>query len=286
MSTLILTEEVRNVQQLLHHIGEHTQKWPREGNVRPWFRGQADAGLPPLPAVLRQAYDEFWLMSTFRLKASAFGPMPDTTRRDEWLFLAQHYGVPTRLLDWTESPLIACFFAVAQWMDSGAPEDCYLSDSIGLWMLHPIELNGLSGMRTFPNTWVKEKPGTENFRLPFSQGTTRSELKTTKYPLAVQATGVDRRVVVQRSCFTIHGTDERDFEAMLATTRLADSGHFRKFTIPRNLAPEILEQLIDMGISFSTVYPDLTGLAKELKCRFGPRPTLRFGGAAPRNAEV
>ncbi len=276
----ILTIEVSTVEHLLHHVSETSAGWEREGNVRPWFRGQADAGLPPLPSVFRREYDEFTMTSTFRLKALAFGDTPETGRLDQWLFLGQHFGLPTRLLDWTESVLFACFFAVAQWAACDQPEECYRSQHMGIWMLHPLALNRLSKVPGFPNTWTKKNIANENCRMAFHPKVERAQmveacaLRPSRYPLAIQASAVDRRVVVQRSCFTVHGTDERDFETMLTDTDLVPGGYFRKFIVPRAVAPRLLEVLTDMGISFSTVYPDFKGLADELRHRFGPKPTL------------
>jgi len=64
-STVVTLPEA-NLQLLLHHIEETNRNWERAGNVRPWFRGQPDAGEPLLPSVFRAAYDEFWMTSTFR----------------------------------------------------------------------------------------------------------------------------------------------------------------------------------------------------------------------------
>lgn len=58
------------------------------------------------------------------------GPCPDDDDLAGWLALMQHYRLPTRLLDWTELPLVAMFFAV-----------CELSDDGTLWMLNPYALN-------------------------------------------------------------------------------------------------------------------------------------------------
>lgn len=86
-----------------------------------WFRGQSRRGLPLIPRVHRTervlhgreqlgAWDETNLFEHLRVRV----PSHQRTYRSafEWLCLMQHYSVPTRLLDWSESLLPALYFAV------------------------------------------------------------------------------------------------------------------------------------------------------------------------------
>jgi hypothetical protein len=274
MANNIQSVEVGSVGDLLQRAQDDSRLWAKQGNIRPWYRGQADAGQPLRPSVFRQQYDEFWLSTTFRLKALAFGATIETDRLDQWLFLIQHYGLPTRLLDWTESLMLACFFAAAEAVESERPEDRYHDPKyMAVWMLHPVMLNSLSGTSNFPNTWVTGS-ALDDFRLAFHPRPERDflklngKLKPTTYPLAVQASAVDTRVVVQRSCFTVFGEDEAGLETMLADTTVVHGDYFRKYLFLRSNARAIFQELDGMGVSFSTVYPDLGGLAKELRFRF------------------
>lgn len=70
------------------------------------------------------------------------------------------------------------------------------------------------------------------------------------------------------SCFTVFGESEVGLEEMLAETSVVQGGYFWKYLVPRSNAGAIFEELDAMGVSFSTVYPDLGGLAKELRFRF------------------
>ena len=84
-----------------------------------WFRGEPSCDTPLLPSVYRpkpdgSLHNENALLQMFRMRApSYYGELiPNRGDTDQWLFLAQHVGLPTRLLDFTRSPLVALFFAV------------------------------------------------------------------------------------------------------------------------------------------------------------------------------
>ena len=92
-----------------------------DGDTALW-RGHADADWAVRPHVFRRdpahpeapKYNESALIGHFRARAPIRSHVRCPTGDDYfgWLFLAQHYGLPTRLLDWTENPLVALYFAI------------------------------------------------------------------------------------------------------------------------------------------------------------------------------
>ena len=104
-------------------IREANEGWRRflefiepRSHTRWVFRGCGSRNYKLLPTVGRPpSYSreaEINLFRAFKRSAGQFAPASPTNDW-EWLSMAQHHGLPTRLLDWTTNPLVACFFAVS-----------------------------------------------------------------------------------------------------------------------------------------------------------------------------
>lgn len=257
------SEAIESVEDFITKVRNVIGHWAIPSAFNPWFRGQSDSKKPPTPSILRRDLGgrrEFDLATNFRLKAQAYSPTPETGRIDQWLILMQHHGVPTRLLDWTESPLAGLFFGISKFVDK--PEDKIDSEP-GVWVLNPFELNRLCFDKpdAFPNTWTP--PADENFKLAF-----RTAVNPTHYPFAFLPSYIHPRVASQKSCFTIHGTDKSNFEVIGESTELIKHKFFLKYHIPKKSVRPIIHDLFSRGVTFTSLFPDLDYLAKDLKYQF------------------
>jgi hypothetical protein len=221
-----------------------------------FWRGHGDATWALMPKVFRinlsrpdERYDEAGLIGHFVMRAPtrAHARTPDPDDYFGWLFLAQHYGLPTRLLDWTENPLVALYFAVEQQTDKDG----------AIWALWPGGLNKYSlGDPRFVRI---RDPDVKKIAEDAFSG--KANLPVI---LAIDGQEIDLRMLVQIGRFTLHGCNDK------IDMSEGSEAWLRQFIIPKESKGKIRNQLTVMGIKRSNLFPDLDNLACELReTRFG-----------------
>jgi hypothetical protein len=185
-----------------------------------------------------------------------------------WLFLMQHYQLPTRLLDWTESPLIATYFASEDCPEkcNHAIPDCH--DGM-LFALSPYELNQHQ-INQFGTLMPDDKRARAVIEHAFN-----SEAPDVDYIAAILPAEIDIRMMVQLSVFTVHGLN-RSLDNLPGNDRFLIG-----FRIPCQEKPKVKEELKHLGIRQSSLFPDLEHLAKEvstLRFKEPPYPPPQFSG--------
>jgi hypothetical protein len=245
--------DINTIEEFISIIKNDTKAWNIPKFLNSWFRGQPDINYELIPSLFRKenkeiAAREHNFNSLFRRKAPGFGETPEKERYDEWLFLMQHAGFPTRLLDWTESPLVALYFSLYNAKDN---------DSV-VWMLNPLELNYRSiGQRVLPSP--QDKTLSYNFKSIFN-----GEPIFGDYPIALLPGCVNSRMQAQRSCFTLHGINNTSFENMFNDI-LIKEGFLKKYIIKKSRHNELRNDLRLLGIEHASLFPDFEGLSQELK---------------------
>jgi FRG domain len=227
--------------------------------VLPSWRGHSNIDWTLQAEVFRRPYNEVTLIRSFMAQAeSRKQNCPDSKDHVGWLILARHYGLPTRLLDWTMSPLVALFFA----SQNDETDGC-------LWVLDPGRMNQqLMGIQQRRLYAMDEAVVADLADLAFEPNPTRLEERTALVAGRAIASGtreLDARVLVQQGMFTIHA-DQTD----LATVGYGDPPHpsWRvAFRVPKHHKPQIRELLRHLAITKSSLFPDLAALADELKER-------------------
>lgn len=175
-----------------------------------------------------------------------------------YLFMMQHYGVPTRLLDWSENAMLALYFAL-----SGAMRRGWV-DAAGVWVLDPSAWNFATfpGMQPPGKALHADNPSLHNY----APGRELDEMAIGA--AAMFARYNNPRISAQRGVFTVFGREKAPMEAIF------ESDGFPEHALTKiELLPEFLEEMNShvrvLGFRESMVYPDLAGLATELRTEQG-----------------
>jgi hypothetical protein len=252
---------ITNVVQFIKSVEGDIKMWPE--NSKPWFRGESGNTKALTPKVADiSPIEEMYLLQSFRRKAGGLANTPNRENEtDLWLFKAQHYGVMTRLLDWTEGALIALFFAVNR--GNSHPR---------VHMLNPHRLNNLATEKLktsidFPNyplSWGNREGGNIWLAWALPEEREKHQNMGTELPISIPATYQDHRMIAQRSCFTVHGKSLLGLDILLEKMTPNISDYLITYEISARASSKITRQLYYLGISASTIFPDLDNLSRDL----------------------
>ncbi len=261
-----------------------------------WFRGQAD-DWPLLPKIMRLVvdqdsgkttlYNELAILEAFTSLYRNYVTERFEERSTEFFSFMQHNGVPTRLLDWTESAMMALYFAVADvrlgaselpvvWiMAPGFLNQYSLNLPVGLGAV--LSENPFVGARMWMIGYVADPANwpIDAAERPVFDGFVQRQVSDTSAgsPTVERATCYTHLLFTPGRAATCASRRRRGVSRCMALTHfpsslsISDVAFLRKVIIDPTRAGPIREELRVTGITPLSVFPDLEGLSQELNGR-------------------
>jgi len=221
-----------------------------------WFRGHRDVRWALTPSALR--------FKSFAKREAALGLLPDFRRIAEiklerpplasenlkWAQLAQHYGIPTRLLDWTESALFGLYFACIP-PRRGQQE----TDGI-VFLLNPEHLSHLPDRPGQTSLDIRKDERLINEYFEMGGKRDKKGIPT----IAIKPVWNSERLMMQRGVFTLHGSQYFNLDDTQAPSLVG-------VPIERVTKGDLRKELDGVGIDEITLFPELEHACMNLKRR-------------------
>lgn len=271
-----------------------TKKYVKQIDVKSWsdfkskidsfrlewiYRGQADASWELASSLERSSLlgidheIEIVLIAEYRKAIRSFldcREIPKTTL--EWLSLLQHHGTPTRLIDFTESPYIAAYFAFQE-------EVSEMSESVAIWCVNRISfyqaalyyLNNLNEQAEII-TGCKRYMFTEsNFEKLFVRGQNGRDIDCV---MPFDLANANQRELIQQSVFVAAMNPQKRFVDQLSFIDYQKKPIMTKLTIPSKERKVALRDLMKMNINHATLFPGIDGFARALNLQYSTLATI------------
>lgn len=228
-------KEISSFKEFIDHL-DNIEMLGYEINL---FRGQSHNN-PLLPNICRNnsledtTELERKMLEDFK-RRSALLIKKEFTTDWEWLVYAQHFGLKTRLLDWTSNPLIALWFACE----------------------NPKTLNTDSYLYIFSCD--------NNMRININKKTSPFDIRSTK---VLKPMLNNERIVAQYGWFTAHAYSKRAGRFVRLESNKKTKEYLTEIKIPVAIKKEILRKLSVFGVNSGAVFPDVNGLSLHLNWEY------------------
>lgn len=239
------------------------------------FRGQSDASWELSSSLNRFANGtdagddicntEFWFLRTFRRRASHYiSNLPENNDIIGWLSLMQHYGTPTRLIDFSHSFYVACYFAL---INAKADSAVWAIDPS--WLLgegHKLFGVRQSGLRDECEDRIY-KEGNNFLSRALSTASLASDLSDNcakQGIIPVEPFQFNKRISSQQGLFCLPLDISQSFDTNLKAYEKASYQGFKKIIIKYELKETVLAHLREMNITAETLFPGIEGFAQSI----------------------
>lgn len=255
---------IDSVEKYLKAVDQIYEKICPDGNPAScvlWFRGVKSTSYDLSPSIIRGlgAQSEIIYMSKFRSLAYPYvGEVPffpyseDRNSYWGWLFLMQHYGVPTRIMDWSREALVALLFAL------GKPNATEAKSDAAVWLLEPTVLNSAFRFYSF-----KEPGYIPNVTEPAFNARFGPNAKTDNVKAAAAIGPLNNpRIIKQAGTFTVFPK----METLVPLNKLPDSSKFLyKIIIKKDARNLMNNQLRHYGLAERDLYPGIETVAEDIR---------------------
>lgn len=239
---------MRHAERRVQSIGEFVTALRDTGGGLVWYRGQERAEWPLVPSLARRPdgiQAELLTIKRFKQNAAPYLPARPVDEW-EWVFLMQHHRAPTRLLDWSESPLVAMFFAL--WGNANDDADA------AVWCLDPVALNRHAGHRRRLERDILAfgiDPELNDY-LPENV----NERVAPHNPIAAIGPRNSARMVAQAGTFTVIHAEVTPIE------EVGDNqDHIWRILVPAASKQLLRTELAILGVHEHSLFPDLDRVA-------------------------